>query len=158
MVMSNIVKQKRKLAGIKSITDSEVKEIQQFYDAGNSLRDCQKKYGYCRGTLLKYLNTRPIGFNKLTENERRNRRVKSVVDWRIRTKQKLVEYKGGKCLKCGYNKYFGNLTFHHRDPLQKDFQISGKSISFDKLKSEVDKCELLCHNCHGELHAGLITI
>lgn len=158
MVMSNILKQKRILAGIKTITDDEIKQIQEFYNNGNSLRECQKKYGYGRATLIKYLNTRPIGFNKLTEDERKNRRVKSVVDWRIRTKQKLVEYKGGKCLKCGYNKYFGNLTFHHRDPLQKDFTISGQSISFDKLKSEVDKCELLCHNCHGELHAGLITI
>ena len=158
MVMSNIVKQKRKLAGIKSITDSEVKEIQQFYDDGNSLRDCQKKYGYCRGTLLKYLKTRPVGQNKLTDEERKNRKVKSVIDWRIRTKQKLVEYKGGKCVKCGYKNYFGNLTFHHKDPLQKDFGISGKSISFDKLKLEVDKCELLCHNCHGEVHAGLLTI
>ena len=156
--MSDIVKQKRILAGIKSITDSELKEIQSFYDDGNSLRDCQKKYGYCRGTLIKYLDTRPVGQNKLTEEERKNRRVKSVVSWRSRTKQKLVDYKGGKCIKCGYNKYNGNLAFHHLDPSKKDFTITGKSIAFEKLKLEVDKCELLCHNCHGEVHAGLLTI
>ena len=156
--MSDIVKQKRILAGIKSIPDSELKEIQSFYDDGNSLRDCQKKYGYCRGTLIKYLDTRPVGQNKLTEEERKNRRVKSVVSWRSRTKQKLVDYKGGKCIKCGYNKYNGNLAFHHLDPSKKDFTITGKSIAFEKLKLEVDKCELLCHNCHGEVHAGLLTI
>ena len=42
MVTSDIIKQKRILAGIKTITDSELKEIQAFYDDGNSLRDCQK--------------------------------------------------------------------------------------------------------------------
>ena len=156
--MSDIVKQKRILAGIKCITDSELKEFLSFYDDGNSLRDCQKKYGYCRGTLIKYLDTRPVGQNKLTEEERKNRRVKSVVSWRSRTKQKLVDYKGGKCIKCGYNKYNGNLAFHHLDPSKKDFTITGKSIAFEKLKLEVDKCELLCHNCHGEVHAGLLTI
>jgi hypothetical protein len=158
MVTSNLIKQKRISAGIRTITDDEIKEIQSFYDSGKSLRDCQKIYGYCRGTLLKYIKTRPIGLNKLSDDERKNRRVKGVVSWRVRTKQKLVEYKGGKCLICGYQKYFGNLTFHHRDPSKKDFQISGQSISYEKLKCEVDKCELLCHNCHGEVHVGLITI
>ena len=157
MITSDI-KQKRTLAGIKTITDNEIKEMQMFYDSGKTLNECQEKYGYSRRTLIKYLYTRPRGNSKLTEEERKNRRVKSVVSWRSRTKQKLVDYKGGKCIKCGYKNYFGNLTFHHKDPLQKDFQISGQSVSFDKLKLEVDKCELLCHNCHGEVHAGLLTI
>jgi hypothetical protein len=38
-------------------------------------------------------------------------------------KQKLVDYKGGKCIKCGYNKYIGNLAFHHLDPSKKDFIV-----------------------------------
>ena len=102
---------------------------------------------------------------KTVKNIKRCKKTNQIFCWacatyirREKVKKRAIEYKGGKCLKCGYNKYFGNLTFHHRDPLQKDFTISGQSISFDKLKSEVDKCELLCHNCHGELHAGLITI
>jgi len=156
MVMSDIVKQKRKLAGIKSITDSELQEIQNFYDAGNSLRICQQKYGYCKGTLIKYLKTRSR--KRLHEEVLKQNRVKSVIEWRVRVKQKLVEYKGGKCVKCGYNKYIGNLTFHHLDPSKKEFQISGQSIAFEKLKIEANKCILLCHNCHGEVHAGLLTI
>ena len=78
--------------------------------------------------------------------------------WRKRTKQKLVEYKGGKCQVCGYNRCNENLTFHHLDPSKKDFQISGMTIGFEKIKSESDKCILLCCRCHGELHAGVITI
>jgi len=44
------------------------------------------------------------------------------------------------------------MTFHHEDPNKKDFNISGKSYSFERMKKEVDKCILLCGNCHGEVH------
>lgn len=81
-----------------------------------------------------------------------------VAKYRQNIKRKLVEYKGGKCIVCGYNEYIGSLTFHHREPTKKEFQIGGQSRSFEKLKNEVDKCELVCHNCHGEIHGGIITI
>jgi hypothetical protein len=76
----------------------------------------------------------------------------AVINWRKRTKIKLVEYKGGKCERCGYDKYPEVLEFHHKDPNEKDFSISGKSWSFERLKKEVDKCILLCANCHRETH------
>jgi len=158
MVMSEIVKLKRKKAGLRSITEEEIKEIQSFYDEGNGLTACQKKYGYCRSTLIKYLKTRPPNGTSLSDEERRKNKSKAVVSWRIRAKEKLVEYKGGKCSVCGYKKYIGNLTFHHLDPNEKEFTISGKTIGIDSLKKEVDKCVLLCHICHGEVHAGLINL
>lgn len=158
MVMSDIVKLKRKKAGLRTITDTEIKEIQAFYDEGNGLTACQNKYGYCRGTLVKYLKTRPPHGSILSDEERRKNKSKAVVAWRIRAKEKLVEYKGGKCIVCGYNRYIGNLTFHHLNPEEKDFNISGKSFSIESLKKEVDKCVLLCHICHGEVHAGLIQL
>ncbi|NDD54242.1 hypothetical protein EBZ39_10265 [bacterium] len=69
-------------------------------------------------------------------------------------KIQCVEYKGGKCEKCGYSRYFGALDFHHVDPKQKDFCISHvKSYLFDEvIKSELDKCVLLCACCHREEH------
>jgi hypothetical protein len=80
-------------------------------------------------------------------------RADSVMNWRNRTKLKLIEYKGGKCCKCGYSKPIYNAyDFHHRDPNIKDFSISGKSWSYEKLKLEVDKCDLVCKNCHAEIH------
>jgi len=69
-------------------------------------------------------------------------------------KKKLVEYKGGKCEKCGYDKCLEALTFHHRNPKDKSFVISGKHSKKPAiLFNEVDKCDLLCHNCHNEVHA-----
>jgi predicted HNH restriction endonuclease len=69
-------------------------------------------------------------------------------------KQEAINYKGGKCQLCGYDKYKGALEFHHIDPTKKDFALSaGRLTSLEKLKPELDKCVLLCANCHREVHA-----
>lgn len=69
-------------------------------------------------------------------------------------KKLCVAYKGGKCESCGYDKCYASMDFHHRDPDQKDFSISSTSKTkwSEKLKLELDKCSLLCSNCHRELH------
>lgn len=67
-------------------------------------------------------------------------------------KQKCIEYKGGKCCKCGYNKYLGALEFHHLNPLEKKFTFAKKMhLDFEVLRLELDKCELVCVNCHREI-------
>lgn len=69
-------------------------------------------------------------------------------------KKILVEYKGGKCEICGYNKCIQALEFHHIDSAQKDFGIGAKGYtrSLEKNKKEADKCILVCANCHREIH------
>lgn len=74
-------------------------------------------------------------------------------------KAECVKYKGGKCFVCGYNKYIGSLDFHHLNPSQKEFNISNlRSYKFSNIKNELDKCVLLCKNCHAEVHHGLINL
>ena len=69
------------------------------------------------------------------------------------TKQLAVNYKGGKCSKCGYNKCLSALEFHHVDPSTKDKDyFSQRGGLTDALKLELDKCVLLCANCHREEH------
>lgn len=72
-------------------------------------------------------------------------------------KQKAVDYKGGQCIECGYNKYIGALDFHHLDPTKKDFNLGGfkSKILSDVIKKELDKCVLLCANCHREVHGNI---
>lgn len=83
-----------------------------------------------------------------------NRRA--VIRFRQNLKKRAVEYKGGKCEKCGYNKYIEALCFHHKDPDKKDFSIgSGDCKAWDKVKIELDKCYLVCSNCHHEIHAEI---
>jgi 5-methylcytosine-specific restriction endonuclease McrA len=73
-----------------------------------------------------------------------------------RLKQAAVDYKGGRCSHCGYSRYIGSLEFHHIDPLRKDFNLAAAHCTtFEKIKSELDKCIILCANCHREEHARL---
>lgn len=70
-------------------------------------------------------------------------------------KELCVKYKGGKCEICGYDKYIGALDFHHRDPSLKKFNIALKSkLQYlnSEITEELDKCQILCANCHRETH------
>ena len=70
----------------------------------------------------------------------------------------MIEYKGGKCICCGFNKHYSALDFHHLDPSIKEFNLTRNSIGWNKLQSELDKCVLLCSNCHRMIHAGIIQL
>lgn len=85
--------------------------------------------------------------------------VEHVQKRRFVLKEKAVQYKGGKCQCCGYNKYLGALEFHHIQPSEKNFGISSKGYtkSWEKVKNELDKCILVCSNCHKEIHANIIA-
>lgn len=84
-------------------------------------------------------------------------RMDAVSRKRKKLKKDLVEYKGGKCEKCGYDQCVAAMDFHHKDPKEKDFGLSsnGNTQSWEKLTKEADKCLLLCANCHRELHEEL---
>ncbi len=64
-----------------------------------------------------------------------------------------------ECVVCGYNKCESAIEFHHLDPRKKDFNVGSQRIAnVEKIKKELDKCVVLCSNCHRELHAGVICI
>ena len=90
------------------------------------------------------------------EEVKKQMNVQAVVKWRQRMKIKAVVYKGGCCSRCGYNKSMRALQFHHIDPSQKDFAISKVTRSWENIKDELDKCVLLCANCHLEVHDLLL--
>ncbi len=68
-------------------------------------------------------------------------------------KQRCVDYLGGACVDCGYNRCLAAMDFHHVEPEHKDFEIGRyKQREWSKLKIELDKCVLVCRNCHAERH------
>jgi len=72
---------------------------------------------------------------------------------RGRLKERAVKYKGDRCENCGYSKCIASLCFHHTNPEQKDFEISKSHyFKWEEVKKELDKCSLLCINCHNEIH------
>ncbi len=80
----------------------------------------------------------------------------AVAKRRKMLRKKAVQYAGGACSLCGYNRCDEALDFHHRNPSTKSFGISqgGITRSWEKIKDEVDKCALICANCHREIHAN----
>ena len=72
---------------------------------------------------------------------------------RVRCKIAAVAYLGGKC-RCGYEGNIVAFEFHHLDPTQKEFTIGNvANKSWTVIKTELDKCILLCSNCHRIEHA-----
>lgn len=91
--------------------------------------------------------------------DRREELIKAVAKLRRKIKLLSVQYKGGKCQICGYNKYVGALDLHHIKG-QKSFSIGDKGYtrSWERTKQELDKCILVCANCHRELGAGITQL
>jgi transposase len=87
-------------------------------------------------------------------------RSEAVVRRRRKVKQLLVAEGGGRCLICGYDRYFGALEFHHLDPAAKSFGLSlrGLTPSIAALRAEAGKCVLLCSNCHAEVEGGITSV
>lgn len=83
---------------------------------------------------------------------------KHIKKYRKKIKLLAVDLLGGKCFICGYNKCITALEFHHLDPFEKDFTFSQYKGSWENNKKELEKCVLLCANCHREVHAGITKL
>lgn len=87
-----------------------------------------------------------------TEFDRKRRRVLKKRN-RAKLKERAIALLGGECAGCGYRKSVAALCFHHIDPKEKDFALSQTTKSnWEEIKAEVLKCQLLCLNCHAEIH------
>ena len=73
---------------------------------------------------------------------------------RFRMKSEAVRLKGGKCSDCGWSGNIAAFQFHHKDPSKKEFTIStSPRVSWEKYWNEIEKCDLLCANCHAIRHS-----
>jgi len=69
---------------------------------------------------------------------------------------RIIAHYNNTCMKC--NMQFSNLSFHHVDPTTKLFNINSKTRKTEhELIQEANKCSLLCHNCHDEVHKFKIS-
>lgn len=114
----------------------------------NHCLNCRKKLSgrqtkYCSRKCKNTYNN--VNFQSYQSQQKRGRK----------RKLDLINLKGLKCERCGYNKNFAALEFHHHDPLEKAFQLDLRSLSNRKwqvIMNEAVKCILLCSNCHAEEH------
>ena len=97
-------------------------------------------------------------YKLMTEEEKCNFNQYCINRWRQR-KLDAVAYKGGKCECCGYDKYPDVLEFHHLDPTIKEATWQKMRLwGWKKVTDELDKCSILCANCHREEHIRLRSV
>ena len=88
--------------------------------------------------------------NQLNKNQS-NQTIKSK-----KVRRMLIDLKGGSCKICNLQSNINDVyAFHHIDPTTKVFNIDARvcnGYKYERLLEEVSKCDLLCHNCHSELH------
>jgi hypothetical protein len=105
----------------------------------SNCRECQKKYrkGHYLNNKKKYIDKAKVF-------------TQSIIEWFIEYKKTL------KCKECGDSRYWV-LDFHHRDPKEKDIEVSTliRKGNKNKIIKEVEKCDVLCSNCHRDLHFRL---
>jgi hypothetical protein len=79
----------------------------------------------------------------------------------LKRKIYLIDLKGGKCERCGYDKNLAALEFHHKNPNEKETQLDMRTLSNNRMEwilKEFEKCEVLCSNCHKEHHSPDLLI
>lgn len=87
--------------------------------------------------------------------------ARKVKRWRIKTKKRMIAALGNNCCICGYNNCRDSLTFHHLNPKEKRYTISqllSKIRPWEEIAEELEKCVLVCTNCHAEIHAGVTKV
>jgi hypothetical protein len=102
----------------------------------SNCRECQKNYR--REHYLK---------NKKKYIDKAAQYTKNIIEWFHNIKKEL------KCEMCGESRFWV-LDFHHKDPKEKDLEVSllTRKGSKKRIVKEIEKCSVLCANCHRDLH------
>ena len=150
--------------------------LKDMVNRGLSTYKIAMELGKSRGTVRYWLNyfglntkrvyqcatcneSNPLKFSKGRFSECKKCRGKCQNDSNRKRKKMFVEYKGGKCEICGYSKCMAALDFHHKNPNEKDPSWEKmRKRTFNKVKEELDKCNLVCRNCHSEIHYNIDNI
>ena len=122
----------------------EVKPLDDFYFKSklkglrhNTCKACQKGF-----SQVHYAKNRA---NYYANRDKQRKLLKAYI---------LDVRKSSKCLRCGESRWYV-LDFHHRDPKEKDDNITNLvycSGSKKRIDAEIAKCDILCANCHREIH------
>ena len=73
-------------------------------------------------------------------------------------KKAALEYCGGaRCAECDYTGHYAAFDFHHKEPSKKEFDWAHylNKLTLENAKQELDKCMVLCRNCHMIVHSKL---
>lgn len=84
-------------------------------------------------------------------SEKTRRRSAILIERTMRILDVVAEERGSRCCLCG-TPYERGFHYHHRDPATKAFNPSSHGRSESSTRAELEKCDLLCPSCHGNIH------
>ena len=115
--------------------------------------DCSPFGAHNRADLTRW----PLELRTIDARKRRRRLTQQKDQTRRRRERKrlIVDSKGGRCQDCGYAGPLEAIELHHREPGAKEFAVGAFGGSLGRLLAEAEKCDLVCANCHREVHAGV---
>lgn len=118
-------------------------QILKLKKEGKTQKEIREITGASKSTIAYHFNNT----TKLKQREYNKKRRLKDLSWLADLKSSLI------CQKCGENRWW-LLDFHHLDPFTKDKSVSDliKSSSRERVLEEINKCEVLCANCHRDLH------
>lgn len=104
----------------------------------NTCKQCQAEYG-----------RKHYQANKAIYNDRARKNEEALIK---RNQDFIRAYKENKpCTDCGKQYPYYVMDFDHLDPTKKEKNVgrlTARSFSLEKIQKEIDKCELVCSNCH----------
>jgi hypothetical protein len=147
----------KKRAHWKAVIDSSTVPptvLRLCKDCGE-LKPCSWNYSFTQTGKPEYRNRCPeCVLSRLSKHRKKTRPQlsRAAVRRRLERKKKCVGLLGGKCAHCGYSKSIRALTFHHRDPTDKLGDVGSLLTlrAWSVILIELQKCVLLCFNCHME--------
>ncbi len=140
----------RKIAALRSTSYTNVR----YWIKKHGLSSAIKK----SGRRCACGETNPLKFYRIPRSTCITCHNKYSSQRQLENKIWAVSLLGGKCSRCGYDKCIDALEFHHRDPSVKDRtvrQAIRRSWGRGRIEKEIRKCDLVCRNCHAEIHAKL---
>ena len=97
-----------------------------------------------------------MGKGRISKNRCKTCHNQKTIERGQENKQRLLDHYGGKCKACGYDECMRALDFHHPESADKDPSFEGiRYWDFERAIIELDKCVLLCSNCHRKEHCSL---
>jgi hypothetical protein len=120
------------------------KELKEFNKNAKRKDGLQTKCRKCSSSSSK----KHFVENRDYYRQKKTRNLQLLKDWVNKYKSEL------KCCKCSEDRWWV-LDFHHNNPLEKDIEVStliGTGCSKEKIFNEINKCSVLCANCHRDHH------
>lgn len=133
-------------------------KLQKYVDEGLSSYEIADRENKSPTTIRYHLKkhelkTKPKNTKKYSSKS--EKQCADVKRRRLRKKEEAIQLKGGSCEICGYNKCNRALSFHHQDKATKIFELTSANLAGKKwevVQEELEKCILVCANCHMEIH------